>query len=158
MEVIWEAAEKEILHDKVHQLWGFIGKELGTNPFVIAANQGISVKFYEVDSTIIEASGPYSQFRPDEMAIDIYNTTLEVFWDDLFPGCSPDLKFQYACWRELWQYWLHTRLAPLRWVLGEEWLDFISLFSSLTNTKKHYLGQYFASIATGVLRYKGFED
>ncbi|MCB9510886.1 MAG: hypothetical protein H6695_11915 [Deferribacteres bacterium] len=158
MEEMWEAAEKEILHNKVNQLWGLINKGLGPNPFVIAADQGISVKFFEFDSTIVGSTGPCSQFRPDEMAIEIHNTTLEVLWDDLFPGCSPDLKFRYACWRELWQYWLHTRLAPLRWVLGEEWLEFISLFSSLSSLKKHYLGQYFASLATGVLVYEGEHD
>ena len=149
----WEVTEKEILHNKVHQLWGLVAEGLGSNPFVIAANQGISVKYHEVDATIVETAGPYSQFRPDEMAIDIYHATLGVFWDDMFPGCSPDLKFQFACWRELWHYWLHSRFASLRWVLGDDWNDFITLFSSLTYLQKHYLGQYFASLATGVLTY-----
>lgn len=152
---MWEVTgAKETLHNRVFQLWSFIDKGLGRNPFAIAAEQGISVKFYEVDSAAIETPGLYSQFRPDEMAIDIFSSPLDVFWADMFPGCSPALRFQYACWRELWRYWLHTKFAPLRWVLGEHWLEFIECFSALSKLQREYLGQYFASLATGVLTFE----
>lgn len=147
---MWEVAEKETLHDKVNLLWCIIDKGLGKNPFVIAANQGITVKYYELDSSA-GSRDLYSQFRPEELAIHIFNASLNTFWANMFPGCSPELRYRYACWRELLQYWLHTQFAPLRWVLGDHWLEFIEKFSNLSSLQREYVGQYFASLATGVI-------
>ena len=151
---MWEVTEKETLHTKVFQLWNDVDRKLGKNPFVIAAKQGISVNFYEADSNSVKIPLHYSKFRPDEMTIDIFNTSLVRFWDDMFPGCSPELKYEYACWRELWHYWVHSRFAPLRWILGDNWLDFLEDFLTLPVLKREYLGQYFASLATGVIAFE----
>lgn len=150
---MWEVVQKETLHDTVKQFWCNIDKVLGKNPFIIAANQGITVKYYELDSSA-GSRDLYSHFRPDEMAIYIFNASLNTFWANLFPGCSPELRYRYACWRELWHYWLHTQLAPLRWVLGDQWLEFIENFSKLSSLQREYLGQYFASLATGVIAFE----
>lgn len=148
------AIEREELHSTLFELWTCVARELGKNPFSIAARQGISVIYHEEDEPISGQAESYSDFRPDEMAIDIYNQALDRFWQAMFPGCAPELKYRYACWRELWHYWMHARFAPLHRILGDRWLDFVDRLSQLSGLAREYSGQYFASIATGVLKFE----
>lgn len=146
--------EKRVYHDKLVRFWQALKKSLGDNPFRIAARQGISVTFHDHASVFEgDLQRPlYSQFRPEEFAIDIYEEPLSEFWEALFPGQAPHLKYHYACWRELWHFWEYTRFAPLKFELGNAWLVTIETFSKQSYLDREYLAQYFAAIATGTIR------
>lgn len=151
---MWDVAEQCSLKSKAHHILENVNRSLGGNPFIIAADQGISVTLHDAQPDTAQKPDVYSQFRPDVLAIDIYHPPLQRFWDELFPGCQPHLKYYYACWRELWNYWMHMQFAPLKFVLGDSWLDIIVRFSAVNASRQEYLAQYFASLATGVLKYE----
>ncbi len=142
---------REAFHEDIRRFWDALTLSMGDNPFSIAAIQGVSLTFHDEDSQLSPDENCYSQFRPDVLAIDIFTTNLNRFWEEMFPGCAPELKYRYACWRELWHFWNHSRFAPLKFTLGEDWLYFLENFSRLSFLQSEYLAQYFAAMATSVI-------
>ncbi len=139
-----------------HQLIGClldrVVRHYGRDPFLVAAESGVSVTIDSDDDPLRDASFPYySCYRPEACTIELYTRPLSNFWCELFPGCAPDLKYHFACWRELWHFWVHTRFASLKPVLGEEFVPFIEAFGALSPVQENYYGQYFAGLATGVI-------
>lgn len=133
------------------QLYQKIKNKYGNNPYLVAAQQGISVKLYSEPPQRLFPARAISVYHPENLTIDIYKSTLVKFWNELFPGCSPSLSYQYACWRGLWSYWGHSRFAPLRYDLGSLWMKCVEKFAKCSPAENEYLGHYFAALATGLL-------
>lgn len=146
-----EISEESTQQSLIWRLFEMVKEQLGHDPFVIAARQGVSVRIDPVDSVSVKWDISYSCFRPDALAIDIFAAPLNEFWHSLFPGCSPSLQYRYACWRELWHFWVYSRFAPLRDSFGKEWYGAFKHLSSLSSRDEERLAQYFAACATGVV-------
>ncbi len=139
-------------HKLIACLLEHVTHHYGRDPFLVAAESGVSVTIDSIDNPLQDAGFPYySAYHPDACSIELYSQPLNQFWGDLFPGCAPHLKYQFACWRELWHFWVHTRFASLKPVLGEKFVPILDAFGSLSPVQENYYGQYFAGLATGVI-------
>ncbi|RME00010.1 MAG: hypothetical protein D6814_04490 [Calditrichaeota bacterium] len=152
--MVTKLRNRQTKHLMVRQLWKMIKKKYGKDPFKIAARQDISIILHEAEETAVaHARDTVSLFRPDSMTIHIYAGALGTFWDSLFPGCPLELRYQYVCWRELWNYWLSNHFAPIQNAMGKKWRDYLQEFACVSLIEREYLSHYFASLATGVLVY-----
>ncbi len=135
----------------LNHLWQKVHDELGTDPFLIAAEQNISISLHLDDDRRIGEQKRISEFRPDAMTIEIFVEPLKAFWRELFPGCTLSLKYRYVCWRELWNFWAIQRFAPVSSLLKKEWPIFLKEFSRVTTVEQQYLAHYFACLATELI-------
>ncbi len=142
----------------LYNLWQKIQSEVGSDPFLIAAQQNISISLHLDDEHRRGEQKRISEFRPDAMTIEIFVEPLKTFWRELFPGCSLSLKYRYVCWRELWNYWAMQRFAPISGLLKKEWPIYLKEFSRVTSIEQQYLSHYFACLATGVIAQETEEE
>ncbi|MDQ7053913.1 MAG: hypothetical protein Q9P14_13890 [candidate division KSB1 bacterium] len=144
-------SRQEMRQMLLYNLWQKIQSKAGSDPFLIAAQQNISISLHLDDERRCGEQKRIGEFRPDAMTIEIFVEPLKIFWRELFPGCSLSLKYRYVCWRELWNYWVMHRFAPISGLLQKAWPIYLKEFSRVTSVEQQYLSHYFACLATGVL-------
>ncbi|KAA3657967.1 MAG: hypothetical protein DWQ10_12140 [Calditrichaeota bacterium] len=126
----------------------------GTDPFLIMAENGISVIVGTSDDFSYRSMRSFSRFLPENYTIEIDRNQLDLFWDEMYPGCPRDLKYRYAGWRELWQYWMYNRFTTVRSLLHNQFMLYIKTFTNQSAERQNYFAHYFAGTATGLIRTK----
>lgn len=124
----------------------------GSDPFIIMADNGISVIIGASDDFSYPTMRSFSRFVPENYSVEIDRNQLNYFWDEMYPGCPQDLKYRYAGWRELWQYWMYHRFSTVRSLLQNRFTLYIKTFNDQPSARQSYFAHYFAAMATGLIR------
>ena len=130
----------------------------GKDPFVIVAECRLSIRIYSAEDELLENMSSFSTFQPENFTIVIDSDRLDIFWDEIFPGCPLYLKYPYACWRELWRFWVYHRFATVQSILQDDWLRYIDIFVNRSGAEQNYFAHYMASRATGLLKSSTFQS
>ncbi len=124
----------------------------GDDPFLIIAKNRLSVILGASDDFAESKIWSFSHFQPDDYTIRIDRTLLDEFWREMFPGCPHHLKYRYACWREIWHFWIYQRFATVKCVLQQQIPNYISTFADQPKAKQNYCAHYLAGMATGLIQ------
>ncbi|KAA3612376.1 MAG: hypothetical protein DWQ05_20500 [Calditrichaeota bacterium] len=134
----------ERLLKKVHATYG-------KDPFIIIAENGLSVSLGASDDFLQCNEWSFSRFLPENSTIEINRRQLDYFWNEMYPGCPQDLKYRYACWRELWHFWIYQRFASVHSLLQHQGNLYIASFINQPKACQNYFSHYLAGIATGLI-------
>ena len=129
-----------------------VRKKYGDDPFLIVATNGLSVILGASDDFPESQIWSFSHFQPDNYTIQIDRTLLNKFWADIFPGCPHHLKYRYACWREIWHFWIYQRFATVKPILQNELVKYITTFADQPKARQNYCAHYLAGTATGLIQ------
>lgn len=129
-----------------------VRRTYGDDPFLLVAKHGLSVILGASSDFSESQLWSFSHFQPDNYTIQIDRTLLNKFWADIFPGCPHHLKYRYACWREIWHFWIYQRFATVKPLLHKQTPLYIKLFADQPKAEQNYCAHYFAGMATGLIQ------